>query len=176
MADQFVNNLGAPLEAGDVVVVGERQSTLFHTPDSNIPVPEVDLAEQAYDTRVCGIVAEAYSERLAEPDQTPAPELQAGDASAPTPQAPAPEVFEPGRTTVEPGQIGLMVTLGAFAHCKVDAEIAPIRPGDLLTTSPTPGHAQKVLEPERATGALVGKALGSLQQGKGKIPVLVLLR
>jgi hypothetical protein len=68
-----------------------------------------------------------------------------------------------------------MVTLGAYAYCKVDADIAPIRVGDLLTTSPTRGHAQKATEPEKAVGAIIGKALGSLKSGKGKIPVLVLL-
>jgi len=47
--------------------------------------------------------------------------------------------------------------------------------GDLLTTSPTRGHAQKVTEPERAIGAIIGKALGALKSGQGKIPVLVLL-
>jgi len=79
------------------------------------------------------------------------------------------------RTKVESGQIGWMVTLGAFAHCKVDADIAPIKAGDLLTTSPTRGHAQKVLDPSKALGAVLGKALGSLNRGQGKIPVLVLL-
>ena len=69
-----------------------------------------------------------------------------------------------------------MVTLGAYAHCKVDADIAPIRLGDLLTTSPTKGHAQKVLEPSQAIGAILGKALGALDNGRGKIPVLVMLQ
>ena len=66
--------------------------------------------------------------------------------------------------------------MGAYAHCKVDADIAPIQVGDLLTTSPTRGHAQKVLDPTKAVGAILGKALGSLDKGKGKIPVLVLLQ
>ncbi len=53
--------------------------------------------------------------------------------------------------------------------------MAPIVVGDLLTTSPTKGHAQKVLEPGKAVGAIIGKALGALDRGKGKIPVLVML-
>ncbi len=69
-----------------------------------------------------------------------------------------------------------MVTLGCFAHCEVDATIAPIEVGDLLTTSRTKGHAQKVQEPEKAIGAIIGKALGSLSRGKGKIPVQVTLQ
>ncbi|HMB29003.1 MAG TPA: hypothetical protein VKS99_12915, partial [Blastocatellia bacterium] len=67
-------------------------------------------------------------------------------------------------------------TLGAFAHCKVDADIAPINAGDLLTTSPTRGHAQKVVDKTQATGAILGKALASLSRGKGKIPVMVMLQ
>jgi hypothetical protein len=69
-----------------------------------------------------------------------------------------------------------MVTMGAFSHCKVDADIAPIAVGDLLTTSPTRGHAQKVLDPAAAVGSIVAKALGSLSSGRGKIPVLVMLQ
>jgi hypothetical protein len=69
-----------------------------------------------------------------------------------------------------------MVTLGAFAYCKVDADLAAIAPGDLLTTSPTKGHAQKVLQPGQALGAIIGKALAALDAGKGKIPVLVMLQ
>jgi hypothetical protein len=83
---------------------------------------------------------------------------------------------ESDATKIEDQQMGKMVTLGAFAHCKVDADIAPISAGDLLTTSPTRGHAQKVLEPEKAAGAIVGKALASLDRGRGKIPMLVMLQ
>ena len=70
----------------------------------------------------------------------------------------------------------MMATLGAYAHCKVDADVAPIEVGDLLTTSPTKGHAQKALDPAKAMGAIIGKALGSLKKGKGKIPVIVMLQ
>jgi hypothetical protein len=80
------------------------------------------------------------------------------------------------KTRVGQGQVGLMVTLGAFAHCKVDADIAPIEVGDLLTTSETKGHAQKVTDPARAVGAILGKALGSLKEGKGRIPIMVTLQ
>jgi hypothetical protein len=59
--------------------------------------------------------------------------------------------------------------------CKVDADIAPMKPGDLLTSSATKGHAQKAAEPA-AAGTVLGKALGSLKKGKGTIPVLVTLQ
>jgi hypothetical protein len=57
--------------------------------------------------------------------------------------------------------------------CKVDAQHAPIEIGDLLTTSPTPGHAMKVGDPSKAFGAVIGKALRSFVAGQGIIPILV---
>lgn len=60
--------------------------------------------------------------------------------------------------------------------CKVDADVAPIAIGDLLTTSSTPGHAMKACDATRAFGAVIGKALKPLASGKGAIPVLVALQ
>jgi hypothetical protein len=188
VTDQFVNKMGETLELGDVVVIGANQASLFYGLDNNIPIPEVDLTEAAYDTRVCGIVCKAYG-RLAsdlEQESTPGAKdktstpTKASKKAAKSPSVrPQEFTFEEleGRDTarVEPEQIGLMATLGAFAHCKVDADIAPINVGDLLTTSPTKGHAQKVLDPTKAAGSIIGKALGSLKKGKGKIPVIVTL-
>ena len=57
--------------------------------------------------------------------------------------------------------------------CKADASLSPISPGDLLTTSTTPGHAMKVLDRSSAVGAIVGKALRALDSGRGLIPILV---
>lgn len=62
------------------------------------------------------------------------------------------------------------------AYCKVDARDEPIAIGDLLTTSATPGHAMKAADPQRAFGAVIGKALESLTGGTGLIPVLVALQ
>lgn len=67
------------------------------------------------------------------------------------------------------------IALCGRVPCNVDADIAPIRIGDLLTTSPTRGHAQKVQDASRAAGSIIGKALGSLSKGKGQITVLVAL-
>jgi len=61
-------------------------------------------------------------------------------------------------------------------YCKVDATYAPILIGDLLTTSPTPGHAMKANDPSRAFGSVVGKALRQLDSGVGLIPVLIALQ
>jgi hypothetical protein len=59
---------------------------------------------------------------------------------------------------------------------KADADYGPIEVGDLLTTSPTRGHAMKAADPLRAFGAVVGKALGPLHSGQGLVPVLVALQ
>jgi hypothetical protein len=78
------------------------------------------------------------------------------------------------RKQVNGVQLGMMVTLGAYAYCKVDADIAPVAPGDLLTTSATPGYAQKLnRDGELRAGSVIGKALGALARGKGLIPVFV---
>jgi hypothetical protein len=61
-------------------------------------------------------------------------------------------------------------------YCKVDATYSPIEVGDLLTTSPTLGHAMKADDPIKAFGSVIGKALRSIRRGKGVIPVLVALQ
>jgi hypothetical protein len=60
--------------------------------------------------------------------------------------------------------------------CKVDASFGSIAAGDLLTTSPTPGHAMKVLDKTCALGAILGKALEPLESGAALICILVSLR
>jgi hypothetical protein len=178
VADQFVNQLGEALEQGDVVVIGENQASLYYGPDNSVPIPEVDTTERAYDTRVCGIVSEVHGEvtSVAREQTNPGARRRRRPAVTEVRSFTPEERVQLDRTQVQPGQIGGMVTLGAYAHCKVDADIAPIQVGDLLTTSPTKGHAQKVLDPSKAIGAILGKALGTLKNGKGKIPVLVMLQ
>jgi hypothetical protein len=61
-------------------------------------------------------------------------------------------------------------------YCWADASYAPIEPGDLLTTSDTPGHAMKVTNHKKAQGAIIGKAMTSLKEGKGLVLVLVTLQ
>ncbi|MDP5103074.1 MAG: hypothetical protein NWP98_04050 [Erythrobacter sp.] len=60
--------------------------------------------------------------------------------------------------------------------CKVDASFGAIKLGDMLTTSPTPGHAMKAADKMRAPGSIIGKALKSIPQGCGMVPVLVALQ
>jgi hypothetical protein len=68
------------------------------------------------------------------------------------------------------------VALTGRVYCWVDASGGPIKPGDLLTTSSTPGHAMKVTDYERAQGAVLGKAMSSLDEGRGLVLVLVTLQ
>ncbi|ACV33830.1 hypothetical protein [Accumulibacter sp.] len=74
------------------------------------------------------------------------------------------------------------VALCGCVPCKVSDENGPIRRGDLLTTSSTPGHAMraepilldgKSLYP---SGTIIGKALAAHVDGEGVIEVFVVLR
>ena len=60
--------------------------------------------------------------------------------------------------------------------CKVTAANGAIQVGDLLVASSLPGYAMKGRDRYRLVGAVVGKALEPLSQGKGVIQVLVTLQ
>ncbi len=66
------------------------------------------------------------------------------------------------------------VAMTGTVPLKVDAAFGAIRPGDLLVSSPTPGHAMRAHEPR--PGTIIGKALGALESGTGTIRVVVTLR
>jgi hypothetical protein len=68
------------------------------------------------------------------------------------------------------------VALSGRVYCLATAANGPIRPGDLLTTSSTPGHAMRVSDSSRAHGATLGKAMGTLESGQGLVLVLVSLQ
>ena len=68
------------------------------------------------------------------------------------------------------------IALVGRAYCKADAAYGPIEVGDLLTSSPTPGHAMRVGDPSRAFGAVVGKAMAPLSEGVGLVPILIALQ
>jgi hypothetical protein len=70
----------------------------------------------------------------------------------------------------------LPISLVGKAFCKVDAHYAPVAVGDLLTSSPTPGHAMRAEDPFKAFGAVLGKALRPLEAGQGMIPILIALQ
>jgi hypothetical protein len=70
----------------------------------------------------------------------------------------------------------LPVALVGKVYCKVDADFGRIDVGDLLTSSPTGGHAMKAEDSAKSFGAVIGKALGSLATGQGLVPMLVCLQ
>lgn len=105
------------------------------------------LSAQAYDRRVAGIVSGANGVNTGLAMQ------QAG-------------VLDQGEN----------VALSGRVYVQADASMGPIRPGDLLTTSGTVGHAMKVTDHDRAQGAILGKAMSGLSEGRGLVLVLVTLQ
>ncbi|MCK4272496.1 hypothetical protein KAX22_07585 [bacterium] len=68
------------------------------------------------------------------------------------------------------------IALTGRVYCWADAADSSILPGDLLTTSDISGHAMKVTDHARAQGAVIGKAMSSLKEGRGLVLVLVTLQ
>lgn len=68
------------------------------------------------------------------------------------------------------------IALMGKVFCKVDADHGKVEMGDLLTTSPTEGHAMRADSVAAAFGAVIGKAMQPLDQGRGLIAVLVALQ
>jgi hypothetical protein len=103
--------------------------------------------EAAYDKRVAGVIAGAGDCK---------PAIILGN--------------QPSQRSKQP------IALLGRVYCKADARYGPITVGDLLTTSPTPGHAMKADDREKAFGSVLGKALRGLADGQGLIPVLIALQ
>jgi hypothetical protein len=102
--------------------------------------------DRAYDTRVAGVVSGAEEYR--------------------------PALILDRRETGSPRR---PIALLGKVYCKVDAEYGAIAVGDLLTTSPTAGHAMKASDATKSFGTTIGKALRAWPGGQGMIPVLVAL-
>jgi len=86
--------------------------------------------------------------------------------------------INPGIAIFQEGvnESGQNVALSGRVYVLADAANGAIKPGDLLTTSDTPGHAMKVADHGRAQGAILGKAMSGLKEGKGLVLVLVTLQ
>ena len=143
--------------SGDVILSGADCAEDFDSSASEPPEPGTVLviaengaltkSRSAYDNRVAGVVSGAGQYRHGLIlDKRPS---------------------EHGRVPI---------ALIGKVYCKADAQYAPIDVGDLLTTSPTEGHAMKAVDPSRAFGCVLGKALKRLEQGQGLIPILVTLQ
>ena len=77
--------------------------------------------------------------------------------------------------TIAHGEHPVALTGRVWTLC--DATTLAIEPGDLLTSSTTPGHAMKATDGSRMQGAVIGKAMSRLEAGsKGLVLVLVNLQ
>ena len=86
--------------------------------------------------------------------------------------------YRPGITLDKHSSRTNRVPIGLLGkvYCKVDAQYGSIEVGDLLTTSPTAGHAMKADDPLKAFGSVLGKALRPLAAGQGLVPILITLQ
>jgi hypothetical protein len=86
--------------------------------------------------------------------------------------------LNPGLTIAQQGRTdkGAPVALSGRVYTLVDTCNGPIQPGDLLTTSSTPGHAMKATDFAKGQGAIIGKAMTGLTDGRGLVLVLVSLQ
>jgi hypothetical protein len=141
-----------PVEAGDVLVIDPRQAGVM------------SLARQTASSAVFGIVAADPGVVLGTQPPPDAGTYDEGGEETPVSEA----------VVAVPEPIQVPVALSGVALCKVDAGYGSILPGDLLTTSPSPGHAMRTDEP--LPGTILGKALEPLDTGTGLIKVLVMLR
>jgi hypothetical protein len=81
----------------------------------------------------------------------------------------------PGVTLGSAGKGRPPLAMTGTVPVKVSAANGAIRPGDLLVSSLTPGHAMRA-GTHPAVGTVIGKALGFLARGTGKVRMLVMLR
>jgi hypothetical protein len=110
---------------------------------------ELRLTDQPYDSKVAGVVSGANG--LAPGMIMKAEGQEHADGSHP-------------------------VAMTGRAWVWVDASFGAVKPGDLLTTSATAGHAMRASDQGRSFGAVVGKAMTGLDSGKGLVLVLVNLQ
>jgi len=108
---------------------------------------QLKMSDQPYDSRVAGVVSGANG-------------------------------INPGIQMHQQGALegGKNVALTGRVYVLADASNGAIHPGDLLTSSATPGHAMKVSDHAKAQGAILGKAMTGLKEGKGLVLVLVTLQ
>jgi hypothetical protein len=142
-----------------------------------------------------GFVAQGSSEALPEgalASQNEKPvfpvsgHVDVGDLLALDPENP--DVLRRAEVAADPNVIGIVVgepsttgdgdqallTLYGLAVVNADASHGAILPGDLLISSPTPGHAMRATV--AVPGTIVGKALEALDTGTSQIRVLVMPR
>jgi len=104
-------------------------------------------SESAYDTKVAGVVSGAGG-------------------------------INPGMTLNQSGMLegDISVAIAGRVYVKAEALSAPIKAGDLLTSSAITGTAMKATDRTLVQGAIIGKAMTGLDTGQGLVLVLVSLQ
>jgi hypothetical protein len=144
----FAENFEVNLEkANDDAMTAEVKAGMVVSIDPANP-GKLALSAQSYDRHVAGVISGAGG---VQPGMVMSQEGTLADGKHP-------------------------VALSGRVYCWADAAHGAIEPGDLLTTAPTPGHAMKVTDPVKAQGAIIGKAMTSLKEGRGLVLVLVTLQ
>jgi hypothetical protein len=125
---------------------GELPAGALVVIDENNP-GSLRLADSPYDARVAGVVSGAGG-------------------------------VNPGITLSQKGVngAGQNVAISGRVYCLADASYGPIKPGDLLTTSATKGHAMVASNRDKAYGTVIGKAMSALESGTGLVLILVSLQ
>ncbi len=149
---------GNILVAGDVRLAGADCAEDFEVDDFMSLEPGMVMVISNQE-RLCGC-AQAYDRRVAG--------VLSGAADC------RPGIILGKRSSDQRARLPLALT--GKVYCKVDASYSPVEIGDLLTTSPTPGHAMKASDAARAFGAVLGKALRPLTHGCCLVPILVALQ
>jgi hypothetical protein len=144
----FAENFEVNLEKADnEAMTAQVEAGMVVSLDPASP-GKLSLSAQAYDRRVAGVISGAGG-------------------------------VKPGMVMSQEGTLAdgkYPVALSGRVYCWGDASQGAIEVGDLLTTSSTPGHAMKATDAAKAQGAIIGKAMTGLKEGKGLVLVLVTLQ
>jgi hypothetical protein len=146
------------VEAGDVIVIDPNARRAFAKSDA----ARSRLVAGVYSTKPGVLASEHDWDELAVEVGLSRRVGDGGEMEAVTPLDVARRIDE------------VPLAVVGIVPCKVSTENGPIRAGDLLVTSSTPGHAMRDDDPK--PGTIVGKALGDLASGTGVVTVLVTLQ
>ncbi|MGH7596676.1 MAG: hypothetical protein ACREOI_10010 [bacterium] len=141
------SDLAEPFEISESQPIPKGALVIIDDDPATGGTGRLKLSHQAYDKRVAGVVSGAGG-------------------------------INPGLTLTQEGMLegGQNVALCGRVYALATTANGPIKPGDLLTTSDTPGYAMKAMDITRSHGAVIGKAMSSLEESEGLVLVLVNLQ
>ena len=148
ITDELQINGGADLaELFDIVGIHAVQKGLLVSIDPEEP-GKLRVTDKPYDKKIAGIIAGANG-------------------------------VKPGILMGQDGTSAFgddLVTLSGRTYVMANTEGGKIQPGDFLTSSSIPGQAMKAKQTKRARGAVIGKAMSSLENGSDYVLVIVNLQ